>query len=156
MADAPDISAFQPVASKTAASAAAQPATTVATAAEASNNEPEKKKKKKKKNESLRPLTFELPNHLVPLESDTPAQKLKKARAAKSLKSKFRAKQKEVEATKKANDWKSFATKTKKKVGSSIFSTEEGVNARVGVVSGGGSRGMTEFGEGEKKRHKFV
>lgn len=30
------------------------------------------------------------------------------------------------------------------------------MNARVGVVSGGGSRGMTDFGEGEKKRHKFA
>ena len=158
IAEAPDISAFQPVASKPAASAAAtQPASneTTAAAAAPNNNELEKKKKKKKKSESSQPQTFELPNHLVPLESDTPAQKLKKARAAKSLKSKFRAKQKEVEATKKANDWKSFATKTKK-VGSSIFSTEEGVNARVGVVSGGGSRGMTDFGEGEKKRHKFA
>jgi hypothetical protein len=161
MSEAPDISAFQfqPVTSKPAASpaAAASQMTTNETAAAVatSNNESEKKKKKKKKSES-QPQTFELPNHLIPLESDTPAQKLKKQRAAKSLKSKFRAKQKEVEATKKANDWKSFATKTKKKVGSSIFSTEEGVNARVGVVSGGGSRGMTEFAEGEKKRHKFA
>jgi survival-of-motor-neuron-related-splicing factor 30 len=162
IAEAPDISAFQfqPVETKPAASpaAAASSQTTsneTTAAAATTNNEPEKKKKKKKKSES-QPQTFELPNHLIPLDSDTPAQKLKKQRAAKSLKSKFRAKQKEVEATKKANDWKSFATKTKKKVGSSIFSTEEGVNARVGVVSGGGSRGMTEFAEGEKKRHKFA
>ena len=160
IAEAPDISAFQPVTvSKPAApsqpiSTSEEPTEAAAAAAAKPSSE---KKKKKKKSTTEQTQTFELPSHLIPLESDTPAQKLKKSRAAKSLKSKFRSKQKEIEAAKKANDWKSFATKTKKKVGSSIFSTEEGVNARVGVVSGGGTRGMTEFAErGEKKRHKFA
>jgi hypothetical protein len=38
----------------------------------------------------------ELPSHLVPLESDTSAQKIKKQRTAKAIKSKFREKQKEA------------------------------------------------------------
>jgi len=156
IAEAPDISAFQPVASKPAGptTASASQSNTTAETTSATINEEKKKKKKKKSSATEESQTFELPQHLIPLESDTAAQKLKKARAAKSLKSKFRSKQKEVEATKKANDWKSFATKTKKK-SSSIFSTEEGVNARVGVVSGGGMRGMTEFERDQKKRHKF-
>ena len=157
IAEAPDISAFQPVTTSKPA-AASQPINTSEEPNDASAaKQSSEKKKKKKKTTTEQPQTFELPSHLIPLASDTEAQKLKKARAAKSLKSKFKSKQKELEATKKANDWKSFATKTKKKVGSSIFSTEEGVNARVGVVSGGGTRGMTEFAErGEKKRHKFA
>merc|ERR1719223_1757421 len=44
--------------------------------------QPEKQKKKKKKKKSddtaMLEAKFELPSHLVPLESDTPAQKLKK------------------------------------------------------------------------------
>jgi hypothetical protein len=152
IAEAPDISAFQPVISSKPAAAASQQTKSE----EAPTNDEKKRKKKKKSSEDDQQQNFELPSHLIPLESDTPAQKLKKARAAKSLKSKFRSKQKEIEATKKANDWKSFATKSKKvKVGDSIFSTEEGVNARVGVVSGGGVRGMTEA-ERERKRHKFA
>ena len=158
IAEAPDISAFQLVTSKpsgsTNASTSQSNTTSTSESTSATINEEKKKKKKKKSSATEESQTFELPQHLIPLESDTPAQKLKKARTAKSLKSKFRSKQKEVEATKKANDWKSFATKTKKK-SSSIFSTEEGVNARVGVVSGGGTRGMTEFEKDQKKRHNF-
>lgn len=127
-------------------------------------SQPEKQKKKKKKKKSddaaVLEAKFELPSHLVPLESDTSAQKLKKHRTAKALKSKFRAKQKEAEHAKKQNDWKSFATKGKKKRkgvvgGGSMFSTEEGVNARVGVISGGGGRKMTGFAD-PNKRHKFT
>jgi len=162
IAEAPDISAFQPVtSSKPAATPANTVAATSAPSPQATTEEKKRKKKKKSSNEEL--ANFELPTHLIPLESDTPAQKLKKARAAKSLKSKFKSKQKEVEATKKASDWKNFANKKKIKstikASGSIFSTEEGVNARVGVVSGGGIRGMTGFGDGggkEKKKHKFL
>ena len=124
----------------------------------------EKKSKKKKKvadNDNAADAVFELPSHLVPLESDTTAQRLKKQRTAKALKSKFREKQKEAEHAKRQNDWKSFASKTaggKKRKGggggnASIFSTEDGVNARVGVISGGGSRTMTNFVD-PNKRHK--
>ncbi|KAK1745574.1 hypothetical protein QTG54_003498 [Skeletonema marinoi] len=160
LAEAPDLGSFQPVAKsshKYASSAIVSQAnlksgddnehdeisTAVASSAPAAAAQPtEKKKKKKKKSEESSPsTTFELPNHLIPLDSDTDAQRQKKHRAAKSLKSKFRAKQKEKEQAKRANDWKSFASKTskkKKKVGGkSIFSTEEGVNAKVGVMRGG-------------------
>mmetsp|Transcript_37544 Transcript_37544/g.76762 ORF Transcript_37544/g.76762 Transcript_37544/m.76762 type:complete len:251 (-) Transcript_37544:1374-2126(-) len=161
LAEAPDLGSFQPVAKsshKSASSAIVSQAnlksgednehdeisTAVASSAPAAAAQPtetKKKKKKKKSEESSPSTTFELPNHLIPLDSDTDAQRQKKQRAAKSLKSKFRAKQKEKEQAKRANDWKSFASKTskkKKKVGGkSIFSTEEGVNAKVGVMRGG-------------------
>jgi len=160
LAEAPDLGSFQPVAKsshKSASSAIVSQAnlksgddnehdeisTAVASSAPAAAaaQPTEKRKKKKKKSEESSPSTFELPNHLIPLDSDTDAQRQKKQRAAKSLKSKFRAKQKEKEQAKRANDWKSFASKTskkKKKVGGkSIFSTEEGVNAKVGVMRGG-------------------
>ncbi|KAL3803663.1 hypothetical protein HJC23_003717 [Cyclotella cryptica] len=169
--EAPDISAFQPV---TTSSKAVASRTATAdkiqdksgdvddlNATATNNNQTETKKKKKKKKEESE-MKFELPPHLIPLDSDTPAQKLKKQRTAKALKSKFREKQKELEADKKKNDWKSFAKGGKRKavggiVGNSIFSTEEGVNAKVGVVSGGGTRKMTEFSEkGGNKRHKFL
>ena len=183
IAEAPDLGAFQPVTysskSKTTAAATttSQPAiksngvdsaeasanltgdSTNANATTTTSSPPEKKKKKKKKSDSaVLEAKFELPSHLVPLDSDTPAQKLKKQRTAKALKSKFRGKQKEAEHAKRQNDWKSFATKGKKRKGavggSSIFATDEGVNARVGVVSGGGGRKMTDFAD-QNKRHKF-
>ena len=137
-------------------------ATTTTTTANQSA-EKKQKKKKQKSDDAVLSAKFELPSHLVPLESDTPAQKLKKQRTAKALKSKFREKQKEAEHSKRQHDWKSFATKAtggKKRTGvvvgsGSIFSTEEGVNARVGVISGGGGRKMTDFAD-PNKRHKFT
>mmetsp|Transcript_29782 Transcript_29782/g.46715 ORF Transcript_29782/g.46715 Transcript_29782/m.46715 type:complete len:254 (+) Transcript_29782:76-837(+) len=157
LAEAPDLGSFQPVVKSSHKSTIAiasqanlksgennddidKPAATT-TAAAAQPAEKKKKKKKKSEGDSSSSTTFELPNHLIPLDSDTDAQRQKKLRAGKSLKSKFRAKQKEKEQAKRANDWKSFASKTskKKKVGGgkSIFSTEEGVNAKVGVMRGG-------------------
>jgi len=183
VAEAPDLGAFQPVTSSFAKSAAkSQPSTKDGDDAEDSangspNTDPaksaqplEKKKKKKKKKSSpddaAPPAKFELPSHLVPLESDTPAQKLKKQRTGKALKSKFREKLSIAEHSRRQNDWTSFAGggsgKKRKKGGAalmgkksgSIFSTEEGVNARVGVISGGGGRKMTDFVD-PNKRHKF-
>ncbi|KAL7526004.1 hypothetical protein ACHAXR_001262 [Thalassiosira sp. AJA248-18] len=189
VAEAPDLGAFQPVAAKNAAKSqsamksgdpdggeakgnlkddSANNNSNEITTTAATTQPPEKKKKKKKKksDDAMLEAKFELPSHLVPLESDTPAQKLKKQRTAKALKSKFREKQKEAEHAKRQNDWKSFASKAggkrKKGVvagggggGGSIFSTEEGVNARVGVISGGGGRKMTGFAD-PNKRHKFT
>jgi len=158
VAEAPDLGAFQPVASSNyGAKAKSEPplksddatgtnpkedssTNNVADTTTTSTTQPptEKKKKKKKKkddgNAAVIGAKFELPSHLVPLESDTPAQKLKKQRTAKALKSKFRAKQKEAEHSKRQNDWKSFAAgakggagKRKKGLGGgSIFSTEGG------------------------------
>ena len=175
LAEAPDLGSFQPVAKSThikPTSTTIQAASLKTgdddaddnnnvedTAAVAAASTSEKKKKKKKKtDDKLLSSKFELPNHLIPLDSDTDAQKQKKQRAAKALKSKFRSKQKEMEHTKRANDWKSFSTKASKKnkklPKSSIFSTEEGVNAKVGVISGGGS-GRTMTGYSEQGKHKF-
>lgn len=176
IAEAPDIGTFQLVSSSSTKSPAKQASLKSddangeakgnlkddtlgsgnATTTEQQQPEKKKKKKKKKSDDAMLEAKFELPSHLVPLESDTPAQKLKKQRTAKALKSKFREKQKEAEHAKRQNDWKSFATKggKRKKAGNSIFSTEEGVNARVGVISGGGGRKMTDFAD-QSKRHKF-
>jgi hypothetical protein len=185
IAEAPDLGSFQPVlysksqpALKSGNDASADAvsnlkddvnitnaATTIITTTTTTNQSAEKKQKKKKQksDDAMLSAKFELPSHLVPLESDTPAQKLKKQRTAKALKSKFREKQKEAEHSKRQHDWKSFATKAtggKKRTGvvvgsGSIFSTEEGVNARVGVISGGGGRKMTDFAD-PNKRHKFT
>ena len=135
LAEAPDLGSFQPVTSKSTHKSAAtisspQPAalkssgedddsekmaTGTAAAASATTSEKKKKKKKSSEDDKLLSSKFELPNHLIPLDSDTPAQKQKKQRAAKALKSKFPSKQREMEHTKRANDWKSFSTKASKK-----------------------------------------
>lgn len=180
IAEAPDLGSFQPVYSRSqpalksgdddaytdhACSNLKNDADNSTPATTTTNQSAEKKqtKKKQKSDEAVLEAKFELPSHLVPLESDTPAQRLKKQRTAKALKSKFREKQKEAEHSKRQRDWKSFATKApggkKRKGGNvwsgSIFSTEEGVNARVGVISGGGGRKMTDFADPNKK-HKFT
>lgn len=115
------------------------------------------KKLKKSKKVSTPSATFEVPTHLIPLESDTEAERNKKRRAIKTLKSKWRERVKESTTTKKQKSWQDFVGKGKKKrkpgvnVGGSIFKTEDGVNARVGVIGSGKS--MTEFGE--RKRFKM-
>ena len=185
IAEAPDLAPFQPVMpSTTTKIAVASNATNKCSngsngganaspksgANEDTRNEPTEKKKKrtksKKNNDSnILEAKFELPPHLIPLDSDTPAQKLKKQRTAKALKSKFREKQKELEHARRQNDWKSFAGGSggKRKaigaagIGGSIFATEEGVNAKVGVISGGGGgRKMTNVVDQGSKRHKFL
>uniref|UniRef100_A0A6U3NLR6 Uncharacterized protein n=1 Tax=Ditylum brightwellii TaxID=49249 RepID=A0A6U3NLR6_9STRA len=115
-----------------------------------------KKKSKTSKHTTL-PTTFEVPTHLIPLDSDTAAEKNRKRRTIKALKSKFKARQKTIVTEEKQKSWHDFMKKssvekkTKKK--KSIFATEEGVHAKVGVISGGGeARRVTEFGE--RKRHK--
>lgn len=188
IAEAPDLSPFQPVMSAAAMKmAAAAPVSsqknndstasiddsnrtnnnteksTNTTNIQSAEEKKKKKKKKSKSSDDILETKFELPTHLVPLDSDTPAQRLKKQRAAKALKSKFREKQKEMEHAKRQNDWKSFAGMAggKRKsapvgVGNSIFATEEGVNAKVGVISGGGGgRKLTNVDQGASKRHKF-
>lgn len=91
---------------------------------------------------------FEVPAHLVPMETDTEAEKNKKRRAIKTLKSKWREKKKEFESSKKQQTWQNFQQKKKRK-DKSIFATQDGDNAKTGVISGGS---MTEFGA--KKRYK--
>lgn len=174
IAEAPDLGSFRPVV-YVSKSSAQQPVMKSndddaladladfndGTIADAIFSENEQKKKKKKSDDAMIEAKFELPSHLVPLESDTPAQRLKKQRTSKGLKSKFREKQKEAEHSKRQSDWKTFATKAIVKnkkgvvIGGSMFSTEEGVNARVGVISGAGGRKMTASEE-PNKRHKFT
>jgi survival-of-motor-neuron-related-splicing factor 30 len=92
---------------------------------------------------------FEVPAHLVPLETDTEAEKNKKRRAIKTLKSKWREKKKEFESSKKQQTWQNFQQKKKRK-DKSIFATQDGDHAKTGVISGGS---MTEFGPRKRYKH---
>jgi survival of motor neuron-related-splicing factor 30 len=103
--------------------------------------EPPSKKAKTLKEE------FEVPPHLIALDTDTDAERNKKHRALKALKSKWKETKKEMESEQKQKSWHSFQKKKKLKT-SSIFKTGD---AAVGVVSAAG-RQLTEFGE--RKRHK--
>jgi survival-of-motor-neuron-related-splicing factor 30 len=80
---------------------------------------------------------FEIPEHLVPLESDTEVQRNKKKRAIKALKSKHKAALKEYETTVKQSAWLDFSQKKRKKgkgPGESIFKTADD-GGKVGVVT---------------------
>jgi survival-of-motor-neuron-related-splicing factor 30 len=110
---------------------------------EATAEQPLKKKARKIKD-------FEVPEHLVPLDTDTDAEKNRKRRAIKALKNKWRERKKEVESDKKQKSWQSFQKKGKTK-DKSMFSTQDG-DAKVGVVSVSAGRQLTEFGE--RKRHQ--
>jgi survival of motor neuron-related-splicing factor 30 len=110
----------------------------------AAEDEPLTKKLKKIKD-------FEIPEHLVPLDTDTEAEKNRKRRAIKALKNKWREQKKNIEAEKKQKTWHSFQKKKSVKAKEkSMFSTQEG-DTKVGVVSSSG-RHMTDFGE--RKRNK--
>lgn len=131
---------------------ASAPISDASTIAEAAVN----KKSKKGPVQKPPPSNFEIPPHLIPLESDTDGERNKKRRAIKALKSKWRERVKEAAGTKKQKSWQDFMGKAKKKRknaigGESIFRTEDGVNARVGVIGSG--KTMTEFGE--RKRFKM-
>jgi hypothetical protein len=108
-------------------------------------------KAKKSSNKKKKVKDFVLPDHLIPTDDDTDAERNKKRRSAKSLKNKYRHEKKEIESSNKQKSWQSFQKKTvgKKSDDSSIFATKEGVNDRVGVVS---KKHLTEFGA--RKRHK--
>ena len=85
-----------------------------------------KKKSKKVKQE------FEVPQHLIPLDTDSAAERNKKRRAIKALKGKWRESRKEVESAQKQKSWQTFQKKKKLKT-SSMFATTTG-DAAVGVV----------------------
>lgn len=108
-----------------------------------SSGEPPKKKLKKLKD-------FEAPAHLQVQEGDNEKETNRKKRAVKALKQKHREKQREYESVKKQQSWQNFSKKKGSKKKKSIFATQDGTHAKVGVVSGGS---MTEFGE--RKRHKY-
>jgi survival-of-motor-neuron-related-splicing factor 30 len=106
----------------------------------------------KKKTKKLK--DFVVPPHLIVSEGDSEADIKKKRRALKALKSQHREKRKEVEHEHKQKSWQSFQKKKKTSssgVGGSdsIFSTQDSVNDRVGVIS---TKRKTEFGQ--RKRHK--
>jgi len=97
---------------------------------------------------------FTAPSHLIPLASDTDAEKNKKRRTLKALKSKWRERVKEISSEKKQKSWNDFNKKKRKKSSTkdeSIFRTTEGVSARVGVIGSG--KAMT--GYGDRKRFKL-
>lgn len=98
------------------------------------------------------PSTFEVPDQLIPLESDTEATKKHKRRTIKALKRKWKERVREVELGNKQSSWQDFNCKKNKKMktkeGQSIFATEDGVMARVGVIGSG--RTMTEYSKRAK------
>ena len=111
-------------------------------------------KKSSKKQKKVKDFVF--PEHLIPNDEDTDAERNKKRRAAKTLKNKWRLQKKEIESNNKQKSWQSFQKKSSGSGGASsnsssgsIFATKEGVNDRVGVVS---KKQLTEFGA--RKRHK--
>jgi survival of motor neuron-related-splicing factor 30 len=76
---------------------------------------------------------FEVPKHLLLLDTDSAAERNKKRRAIKALKSKWRESQKEAESAQKQKSWQSFQKKKKLKT-NSMFSTTTAGDAAVGVV----------------------
>jgi len=123
------------------------------------------KSKKSKSNKKLLSKPFEVPSHLLPLDSDTDAERKRKKRTIKALKSQYKATQKTIETEVKQQSWQDFNSKhkkkTKRKGEGSIFKTEDGIGARVGVISGavkvmGQERTETSYQQGSKKqRHVF-
>lgn len=75
---------------------------------------------------------FEVPRHLIPLETDSATERNKKHRAIKALKGKWRESKKAAESAQKQKSWQSFQKKKKLK-NSSMFSTVGG-DTSVGVV----------------------
>lgn len=106
-------------------------------------------KKKTKNSSKIKMKNYEIPQHLIPLETDSVAEKNRKRRASKALKNKWREKKKEAESNKKQKTWQSFQQKRKTKKDTSIFATQDG-ETKVGVSSG---RTMTEFNE--RTRHTY-
>lgn len=142
-----DMDAMKPAAS------AATSTTTSATTTTTSTKQP---KKKKESSNKILNSTFEIPQHLLPIPSDTEAERNRKRRAIKALKSKFRSKKKTAETEVKQRSWQDFTKKKKRKVNinNSIFATADGINAKVGVIQGSSS--PTGSGTSSKRsRHTF-
>jgi survival-of-motor-neuron-related-splicing factor 30 len=79
--------------------------------------------------------TFQVPSHLIPLESDTAAEQNRKRRTIKALKRQHKEKVKELHATSKQQSWQQFSSKAMKKIkgkADSIWRTSE--TRGVGVV----------------------
>jgi survival-of-motor-neuron-related-splicing factor 30 len=132
----------QEMASNGFASVVQDAADAAAEAPRPTSEEPAKKKKKISEE-------FEVPQHLIPLDTDSEAEKNRKRRALKAAKSKWRERKKEIVSEKKQKSWQSFQKKKKIK-DKSMFSTHDG-DSKVGVVSTSG-RQLTGFLE--RKRHQ--
>ncbi len=122
-----------------------------------------------KKSKKILSRPFEIPTHLLPLDSDTDAERKRKKRSIKALKSQYKSTVKEVESEVKQQSWQDFNKKSKKRKGvkglhgESIFKTEDGVGARTGVITGAVqvgkerdcSGGIGANGGVKKQRHLF-
>jgi survival-of-motor-neuron-related-splicing factor 30 len=110
-----------------------------------------------KKTEKKLKKPFEIPENLLPLESDTEAQRNKKKRAVKKLKSQYRAVKKDYESTKKQSAWLDFSKKKRKKgEGDSIFKTDDD-GGKVGVVTASASTSVSvpDPASSKRQRHTF-
>ena len=96
---------------------------------ETNNNKKKKKKKKTKQHLS----NFEVPSHLVPHDTDTPAEASRKKRTLKTLKNKWREQKKAQESHMKQQSWKDFQkSKSSSTTTRSMFSSS--TSGKVGVV----------------------
>jgi len=124
-----------------------------------------KSKSSLKKSKKILSKPFEIPPHLIPLDSDTDAEKKRKKRAVKALKAQYKATRKTVESEVKQQSWQDFNRKNKRKKleGESIFKTEDGIGARTGVITGsvqvkGQERNVSNMmmnNSSKKQRHLF-
>jgi len=101
------------------------------------------------------PKPLKIPDNLIITDRDTEEEKNRKRKKIKAIKSKNRIIAKETEQTVVQQSWQKFVAKGSKKslVGlktSSIFSTTDSVDSRVGVTGSG--KGLTEVAE--RKKHK--
>lgn len=103
---------------------------------------------------------IKIPDALQILPTDSEAEKERKRKRIRAIKSANRHKTIDNERNLKQNDWKSFQHKAQKKKvkgasgvlskrGTSMFAVPEGVGGRVGVVGSG--QGMTAFHDSRKK-----
>lgn len=103
---------------------------------------------------------IKVPENLQILPTDSEAEKDRKRKRLRAIKSLNRHKTIDNERNLKQNDWKSFQHKAQKKQvkgasgvlskrGTSIFASPETVGGKVGVVGSG--QGMTTFQDGRKK-----
>ncbi|CAH0479913.1 unnamed protein product [Peronospora belbahrii] len=105
---------------------------------------------------------IKIPENLQILPSDTEAEKERKRKRLRAIKSLNRHKNIDNERNIKQHDWKAFQYKAKKKGikkgvsgvlskrGSSMFASPETVHGRVGVV--GSDQGMTNFSDTRNKK----
>ncbi|CAI5725312.1 unnamed protein product [Peronospora farinosa] len=109
---------------------------------------------------------IKIPENLQILPSDTEAEKDRKRKRMRAIKSLNRHKNIDNERNIKQHDWKAFQYKAKKKGikkgvsgvlskrGSSMFASPETVHGRVGVV--GSDQGMTNFLDARNKKPKHA